>query len=764
MALVIPGSTVTTANADHAAETNTTNRSILVRDGVYLATSGTGANAVYMGATNGTATIDGYLYARNADAFVLSSSSTAVIGEEGTVAAETNTWSAIVAGSGAVLTNNGAILSQGVGIETLVGSNILTNNGSISSESNAVELDFASVFTNNGSVDTLANAVYVTGSSNINNVITNTGSITAGGYGVILVNGNSNEVTNSGAITSLNDGIYSINGLGHLVQNSGTISSGANGLTMGASNHRVINTGTISGDLSGAVFNGTQTAGNHQITNFGVISGEVGYGLYLGQAGSSIDNSGTISGYSAGIHAQNIALVPGNFGAHHVSNSGTITSLTSHGIELHGYDNKVTNSGAITAQNTGVYMIGRGNVTNTETGVITATHGEVVTVSHPELGGRAVIANAGQFISLNGGGVFIDGSNALVHNSGTMTTADMSIRLYKGGNIIRNSGEIASGDQGIWADYSRNVIVNSGDITAYTQAVHIGSTGGGEGVLRNSGSLVSETFTTLAIQTGTNTGEVYNSGSILNSEGIGVQMIGTADNLLRNTGDIVAGTYALLGGSGAETLRNLGTMDGDVSLSGGHDWVVNGGSIAGDVDLGAGDDTYRGKGAGAVSGAVSGGDGNDFLRGSGADDTLDGGNNNDTIYGRGGDDVILGGIGQDALFGGDGDDTLSGGDWSDTLNGGRGDDALTGGAAADTFVIIRNAGHDVITDFQNGSDKIDLSAFGLRSADYATIVAPALTGAGNGATLLDLDALGGSGSLLIEGLFLGQANAADFIL
>ncbi|WP_421522818.1 Ig-like domain-containing protein [Neisseria yangbaofengii] len=55
-----------------------------------------------------------------------------------------------------------------------------------------------------------------------------------------------------------------------------------------------------------------------------------------------------------------------------------------------------------------------------------------------------------------------------------------------------------------------------------------------------------------------------------------------------------------------------------------------------------------------------------------------------------------------------GNDTLVGGSDNDILFGGAGNDTLTGGADADKFVFLANSnsGHDVITDFEAGVDKV----------------------------------------------------------
>ena len=55
-----------------------------------------------------------------------------------------------------------------------------------------------------------------------------------------------------------------------------------------------------------------------------------------------------------------------------------------------------------------------------------------------------------------------------------------------------------------------------------------------------------------------------------------------------------------------------------------------------------------------------------------------------------------------------GADTLSGGAGDDKLLGNAGDDVLTGGRGTDTFVFNTGGGVDSITDFEGGTDKIQL--------------------------------------------------------
>ena len=56
-----------------------------------------------------------------------------------------------------------------------------------------------------------------------------------------------------------------------------------------------------------------------------------------------------------------------------------------------------------------------------------------------------------------------------------------------------------------------------------------------------------------------------------------------------------------------------------------------------------------------------------------------------------------------------GDDILIGADGNDTIIGGSGDDTLTGNGGRDTFIFSGDSGHDVITDFTKGEDRIVLS-------------------------------------------------------
>ncbi|RON92428.1 type I secretion target [Pseudomonas fluorescens] len=176
-----------------------------------------------------------------------------------------------------------------------------------------------------------------------------------------------------------------------------------------------------------------------------------------------------------------------------------------------------------------------------------------------------------------------------------------------------------------------------------------------------------------------------------------------------------------------------GTAGDDVLVAGSGDNIINAGDGNDVLTAGSGNNELHG---GAGNDLLYSGPGNDLLDGGTGSDTasyahatagvtvnlgllgaqntlgagtdsltgienLVGSNFNDTLTGDNNNNVINGGLGNDILNGGGGDDLLIGG---------MGNNTLTGGAGADTFQWLKgNSGHDLITDFTPGTDKLDLS-------------------------------------------------------
>ncbi|QHQ37240.1 calcium-binding protein [Algicella marina] len=210
------------------------------------------------------------------------------------------------------------------------------------------------------------------------------------------------------------------------------------------------------------------------------------------------------------------------------------------------------------------------------------------------------------------------------------------------------------------------------------------------------------------------------------------------------------------GSAAVELVTNQGLIVGDIFLNNGNDvyWGAEG-TVRGLVDGEFGDDLLVG-GSGVDD--FQGGGGNDTLRGGDGDDILRGGSGDDSLRGGGGDDEVLGGGGNDIMHGGLGDDVLNGFGHDDVLNGGQGDDFLVGGGGDDIFQFSRNAGFDVIADYKDGSDMIDLSDFNVFFSD----INGAITNRWGNA-VIDLAELGGHGSIIIRGAA-GILDAGDFIL
>ncbi len=169
------------------------------------------------------------------------------------------------------------------------------------------------------------------------------------------------------------------------------------------------------------------------------------------------------------------------------------------------------------------------------------------------------------------------------------------------------------------------------------------------------------------------------------------------------------GNDTIEGGDGSDYLYGQGGDD-----------IINAGAGAMDVSLGDdGNDTINGEGG---MDYMYGYAGNDTLRGGAGDDVAYGGAGNDELYGDDGADWLFGEAGNDKLFGGAGADLLMGGAGTDEITGGSGNDWMWGGdmtgagdGVKDTFFFAANWGGDVVWDFENGTDRLDVSGAGITS-------------------------------------------------
>ncbi len=308
----------------------------------------------------------------------------------------------------------------------------------------------------------------------------------------------------------------------------------------------------------------------------------------------------------------------------------------------------------------------------------------------------------------------------ITYSSNTSAAAVELLVLDAGGvgtGRIFNAGEIIGNGMGIYAratdadDIARIRNTDTGTIAGQNDGMHL--TGSGTVVIGNSGSIEGFRY------------------------GISNDFFGFTDTklILKNGGTVYGMDAAVQVGNSDDKLVNWGTLDGEVRMGGGADFVKNTNGIAIDqILLEDGDDRFIGNAA--QEDVVDGGAGRDILdfrQQGGAivalDDSFDTGGsaagdtytNFETIWGsRSGDDVLRGNGTTNLLMGNGGDDWLDGAGGSDSLRGGFGQDTLTGGWGNDTFA------YDKLEDF--GDIILDFSSSTSGNDDRFAFVASAIGG------------------------------------
>ncbi|MEB3360378.1 MAG: putative Ig domain-containing protein [Synechococcales bacterium] len=176
----------------------------------------------------------------------------------------------------------------------------------------------------------------------------------------------------------------------------------------------------------------------------------------------------------------------------------------------------------------------------------------------------------------------------------------------------------------------------------------------------------------------------------------------------------------------------------------------------------------------ALEGAdlVMGKGGDDLIQGNDGKDILFGDEGNDQLWGGRNRDKLHGGTGNDKMWGNGGHDVLFGNDGNDTLYGGMGRDRLIGGAGSDTFVYTKRSDRrDLITDFQVGTDQIDLSRLlkSLKISETNVLGNIVQLQQRSDRTLVRIDADGSEGNqsaftlVALKGVSASDLQASDFV-
>jgi hypothetical protein len=540
--------------------------------------------------------------------------------------------------------------------------------------------------------------------------VINRGTIEAGDMG-IEIDANTDfagDVVNAGIIVAGDTGIEFDEGgtFAGQVRNAGTIEAGDNGIGFEEGTNSagaVVNSGTIEAGDEGILFDdGSSFAGD--VRNTGTIRAtddalELREGaVFIGD----VVNGGELLGGNEGIEIEDGVIFAGD-----LVNSGRIEGGTGGGVELGavGFTGEVVNRGKIVGAEDGIQVgagaFFQGHIVNAAQGLIAGAFNGIE------------IANA------------LEGPEIV--NEGTILSDSRAVNLDGTDVQLLNEGEIrGTGDQ-----RNGTVYANS---TAEDYAVENAQGGLIDAGQGNDGSGVS-------LQVGDEDGDVVvasleNAGTILgrgdaeagNTIGDGVRLFSDEADAVWQ-GD-VENAGVIRGSADSDAAVGLRIEDG-VTLDG---EIVNEGIIAGAVvaiDATEAGGAVEAVNEGQIEGHVLLSEGDDVFEGS--DGTVDG---------------LVAGLG--------GDDTLVGGDGDDRLAGGAGDDALTGGSGDDVFVFAPAdaPSSDVVSDFEGGEDRLDVSAFGFggfgdltvtqAGADALVTFAPS-----NEAVLLDVDA--------------AQLGAGDFV-
>jgi hypothetical protein len=494
----------------------------------------------------------------------------------------------------------------------------------------------------------------------------------ASDYGTIATGSGNDTLTNAGTIDVAAQGAIALGDGINLFSNSGTATGNFIG---GSGKDTFANSGTFTGDVtlgdSADIFrntgalNGVVTLGFGDLfTNTGTLNGTLNGGALV----DKITNSGTLTG--------TVALADG---ADAFTNKGTLNGLIDGGLQ----DDTITNLKTIN----GRIDLGNGDNTFINSGVVNGL---------PQGGS-----------DLRGG----NGDDTLV-NSGTFNGV---INLGDGLNTITNKGA------GIiaWIDFGdgANFLTNSGTIT--------GHAGGGVGndTVFNTGRILEEVD--LGDGDDEFTGGNFAETVVADLGSDTIKLGGGNDNYFA---DITFGPSDrsddidnIDGGSGTDTYWNHGYKSPIGANSAAFviniDTVAHGGTAPGEQEPGF--PTLVRAAANSASGSV----GTDVVTGF---ENVMGGVEGDIIFGNAAANVLSGEKGSDALFGYGGNDTLVGGTEVDALVGGAGADKLTGGDGADQFIFqfgsdsgLGKAARDVILDFEDDVDKINLSVIDANSVNGA---------------------------------------------
>ena len=318
-------------------------------------------------------------------------------------------------------------------------------------------------------------------------------------------------------------------------------------------------------------------------------------------------------------------------------------------------------------------------------GIVTGAYGGILTQgddttinvgSQGRVTGLYILPGA----SVGTGGIIAQGNNT-------------DVSIAKGGSVVGAAGVTIEGDD--------SSLINRGEIRSTVVGVSFGkpdmSEGASNGSLTNHGVIVGMIG---VLATGDTMSFANEKAGRIFGLTAGVAFQTTENSSIKNHG--IIGQADLAGTSETYSL----------SMGEGHDRVVNDGRLYGHVMLGAGNDTIDTRG-GFISGDIIGGVGDDTLITDKAKYKL-----TEDVFDFVSVDTVKStvsytlNIGVENLFLlGKKDINATGTDFDNVLKGNAGDNKLSGLGGADTFQFGTRGGTDTITDFEIGTDRIDLRSW-----------------------------------------------------
>jgi Ca2+-binding RTX toxin-like protein len=184
------------------------------------------------------------------------------------------------------------------------------------------------------------------------------------------------------------------------------------------------------------------------------------------------------------------------------------------------------------------------------------------------------------------------------------------------------------------------------------------------------------------------------------------------DTVLSNVTATLGANQEALRLSGTSNINATGNTLGNTLAGNSGNNILDGGAGKDTVDYSLATGSVTVSLATTVSQYVGGGQGSDTLR---SIENLIGSSGYDSLTGNSAANLLEGGAANDTLSGGGGNDTLIGGAGADSLTGGTGNDVFDFNYVSDLSTSESPYSTDVITDFQRGSDHIDLAGIDANS-------------------------------------------------